>query len=151
MTSLYELTCKSFNKAGVEYLVIGGFAVNFHGYNRSTGDLDFYVNPDKSNITRLKLALDRLGYKTGTELDEAINNGQLIHFSDRMHVIELLFSINLKVPFNELYSRGEASKIGKHSVKFINYEDLIAEKIKSQRPKDLNDVVELKKSRGLFN
>lgn len=44
--NLYEETCKFFTDHDVQFVIVGGFAVNFWGYNRSTGDLDFYINPD---------------------------------------------------------------------------------------------------------
>ena len=45
------------NRHGVEYVVIGGVAVNFHGLTRGTEDLDFFVRPDPDNIERLRRAL----------------------------------------------------------------------------------------------
>ena len=35
--------------AGVEFIIIGGYAVNYHGYNRTTGDLDLWIKPDNDN------------------------------------------------------------------------------------------------------
>ena len=49
------------NSRGVEYLVVGGYAVGFYGYPRSTGDMDVYVNNNVSNINRLAEALKEFG------------------------------------------------------------------------------------------
>ena len=47
----------SLNRHGVEYVVIGGIAVNLHGLARGTEDLDFFVRPDPGNVERLRAAL----------------------------------------------------------------------------------------------
>lgn len=47
----------SLNEAGVDYIVVGGVAVNFHGLIRATEDLDVFVRPDPENIGRLRQAL----------------------------------------------------------------------------------------------
>jgi hypothetical protein len=50
----------SFNQEGVEYVVIGGVAINLHGLVRATEDLDIFVRPDPQNIVRLRTALRRI-------------------------------------------------------------------------------------------
>ena len=40
---------KALNKNGVDFLLVGGFAVNYHGYNRTTGDMDLWIKPDNEN------------------------------------------------------------------------------------------------------
>ncbi len=47
----------SLNKEGVNYVVVGGVALNFHGLIRATEDLDLFVHPDAENIARLRQAL----------------------------------------------------------------------------------------------
>lgn len=47
----------SFEKEGVEYIVVGGVAVNFHGLIRATEDLDIFVRPTAENVARLRTAL----------------------------------------------------------------------------------------------
>ena len=47
----------SMNAAGVEYIVVGGVALNVHGLVRATEDLDVFVRPDPDNIARLRTAL----------------------------------------------------------------------------------------------
>ena len=50
----------AFNAEGVDYVVIGGVAVNLHGLIRATEDLDVFVRPDAENIARLRRALRRV-------------------------------------------------------------------------------------------
>ena len=142
---LYEQTCEVFVKNQVEFIVIGGFAVNYWGYNRSTGDMDFFVNPDTNNINRLFKALDELGFVIDGDAKKAIQNGELIQFSAGHQVIELLFRINLQKAFIELLGNASHSKFGETEIPFISLEELIDEKVKSRREKDLQDVYELKK------
>ena len=47
----------SLNQAGVDYVVVGGVALNLHGLLRATEDLDVFVRPDPENIERLRQAL----------------------------------------------------------------------------------------------
>lgn len=52
--------CKHLNDSGVRYILIGGFAVAFHGFARGTKDIDFLVDPAAENICRVKAALSYL-------------------------------------------------------------------------------------------
>jgi hypothetical protein len=58
--------CKLLNKHDVEYMLIGGMAVGFHGYPRYTADIDLWYNPTVSNFTNILKALDDLGIDTSS-------------------------------------------------------------------------------------
>lgn len=49
------------NQEKVEYLLVGGYAVIFHGYNRTTGDLDIWINPTPDNYNKLVKAFSVFG------------------------------------------------------------------------------------------
>ena len=51
-----------FNDHHVSYLIVGGYALAFHGAPRFTGDLDIYVKPDPQNAGRIVAALDAFGF-----------------------------------------------------------------------------------------
>lgn len=51
-----------FNAHKVEYLIVGGYALAFHGAPRYTGDMDLWVKPDKVNAQRIMAALDEFGF-----------------------------------------------------------------------------------------
>ena len=146
---MYEDTCKIFTENQVEFIVIGGFAVNYWGYNRSTGDMDFFVNPNLKNLERLFKALDKLGFVMDHESKDAIRRGELIHFSEDHQVIELLFKINLEKSFSDLIHNASFSRFGDTKIPFIGLEELIDEKTKSKREKDLQDIYQLKKINNL--
>jgi hypothetical protein len=50
------------NSHGVEYLVVGGHAVAYHGHPRYTGDIDFFVRPSLENAARVESALRAFGF-----------------------------------------------------------------------------------------
>ncbi|MHB1653267.1 MAG: nucleotidyl transferase AbiEii/AbiGii toxin family protein [Desulfitobacteriaceae bacterium] len=52
--------CQALNDHGVKYLLIGGFAVNYYGFDRATSDIDFLVDAERENIQRIKDALSIL-------------------------------------------------------------------------------------------
>ncbi len=61
---LLRRTCELLNKHQVEYILSGGVAVGFHGYPRSTADIDFWYNPTISNFHRIISALKEYGVDT---------------------------------------------------------------------------------------
>ncbi|MBK8514878.1 MAG: hypothetical protein IPL55_00900 [Saprospiraceae bacterium] len=63
---------KAFNDHEVEYILIGGYAVIFHGYDRTTGDMDIWLKPDNENKLKIIVALGEVGYDDES-LDE-LNN-----------------------------------------------------------------------------
>ena len=59
----FEAIVRSFDEAGVRYLVAGGLAVNAHGYMRLTKDVDLVLDLRPDNVKRALHALDGLGYR----------------------------------------------------------------------------------------
>lgn len=51
-----------FNKHYVNYMVVGGYAVNFHGYERTTSDMDIWVKPERENLEKICSALAELNF-----------------------------------------------------------------------------------------
>src|SRR5690349_17111925 len=59
----FEAIVRALNEAGVRYIVVGGLAVNAHGYGRSTHDVDLVIQLSHENIVRAFAALDAIGYR----------------------------------------------------------------------------------------
>lgn len=140
---------KLINKNGVEYLIIGGVAVNIHGFTRATGDLDIWYNPTKENFKKLLKAIRDFGFDT-MELEKPINyetKGFIRIPLDHFYV-ELLSSIDGKMKFEEVYNRAFSFKINATIVKVIGYDELIQNKIMSRRAKDLEDIAQLEKRKS---
>ena len=60
----FEEVLIAFNKQKVEYMIAGGYAVIFHGYGRTTGDLDIWVKPSPENQKKLLLHLKSWNFLT---------------------------------------------------------------------------------------
>lgn len=58
--------CELLNKHDVEYILIGGVAVGFHGFPRSTADIDFWYKPTDDNFVRILKALTDFGVDTSS-------------------------------------------------------------------------------------
>lgn len=131
---------RSLNSKKVEYLVIGGYAVGYHGYPRATVDLDVWVAISPQNAERIVEALREFGFG-----DTALKPSFFLEPKKvtRMGVVPLRIEILTTVSgvsFDECYSRRVVDQIDGVSVTIIRRDDLIANKKASGRPKDLNDL-----------
>src|SRR5207249_4193238 len=79
------------NNRGVEYLVVGGYAVGFYGYPRATGDIDVWIAPHSENVQRLMRALRQFGFPIAEQPPEAfLNGGQFLRLGVPPLRIEIL-------------------------------------------------------------
>lgn len=147
-------------EAGVEYIVIGGVAVGFHGYVRATKDLDVVPAPDRRNLERLVSALRTLD----AELDGA-GDFEVAELPDPLDAETLALGGNWVLQtrlgrFDVMQWIGDAELWGMLSpsavevemeglsVKVAGYEDLVALKRLAARPSDLEDLDRLRQARG---
>jgi len=152
MDNFYLSVIRVFNTNEVEYMVVGGFAVNFHGYNRTTGDLDLWISTHESNLPRLKVALDELGFDLPEDAKLELKSGNMISFSDGQCVVELMTLLNIsrEVSFEEALKKVETRIIEEIEVKVISLEDLKNEKARSKRYKDLDDLSKLEEAEAYY-
>lgn len=145
----YEEFLISINKHGVEYMIFGGFAVNMYGFSRVTEDLDIWINPSNNNLDRLGNAIAAMGFARAEQLSNFIaGKSIMLRIADGDFRIDLLTKLNIKKTFSEAYAHAEAVDVNYGKIFFISYLDLIDEKIRSKRPKDLIDVEQLRKIRN---
>ena len=137
-------------KYQVRMLMVGGGAVNFYGYQRHSADVDFWIDTTPSNLLALRNALNELGYEFD-DFPEDVKNGQQnisIKISPVID-IELITSFNPGRSFDECYEQRYSAMNTVNGETFsydvIAFNDLINSKIKAGRPKDLYDVIELRK------
>ena len=144
-----EYFFKLLNVNEVEYLIIGGVAVNIHGYSRTTGDLDIWYNPIKGNFYKLLKTISDFGYDT-TELEKSTYDAAkgFIRIPLSQFYLELLSVIDGKMKFEEVYKRAYNFTINSTIVKVIGYDDLIQNKIMTRRAKDLEDIAQLEKRKA---
>ena len=139
-------------KHGLRVIMVGGAAVNHHGYKRHSADVDLWVEPSAENFKKLLQVLNDMGYSI-SELPENVLHAEqniTLKISPRQE-IELITRFNPGCSFEEAWSRCEFAEtkgilIARYRV--IGLDDLIESKVRSARPKDLLDVYELKRGKG---
>lgn len=140
-----ELTTKH----RVKMLLVGGGAVNFHGYQRHSADVDFWIETTDVNFKKLLAVFNEMGYQLNDFPEDVKNSVQNISvkFSPLDFDIELITRFSLNKTFDEAYASSEMVEINKNKLAKINIltiSDLIESKIKAGRPKDLLDVQQLR-------
>ena len=128
----------------VRYLVIGGVAVNAHGYVRMTVDTDFWVALDADTARKVREACDRFGFPGFTEAD-FMRPGSIVQMGRPPHRIDILNRI-AGVEFDACYERRVYGTLDGLRLPFISVEDLLANKRAMGRRKDLLDVDEFEQS-----
>jgi predicted nucleotidyltransferase len=140
---------KLLNKHEVEYILIGGVAVNLYGYNRGTGDVDIWIGSSELTKEKLISAIEEFGYDTSQYKE--MNPGEILIFTlgarDQPGHIEIMNRI-AGVKFDEAYQRVETKLIESIPMKVIHFNDLIANKRAAARPRDLDDVENLSNLRN---
>ena len=130
----------------VEYLLVGGYAVGYHGYPRPTGDIDFWISNRPENAERVVSVLREFGFasqKLSASLftqEKSIVRMGVAPF--KLEVITFIDGVN----FDDCYKRQIETNIDGCKVKVIGLDDLLANKNASGRPKDINDILELEKT-----
>ena len=133
------------NKCEVEYVVVGGYSVILHGYSRTTGDLDIWVNKTQDNYRKLVSAFNSFGLATFdmTETNFLSNpNIDVFSFGRPPVSIDILTDVKGLV-FSECFRKATFMEIDNLKVRVIEYRDLITAKKASARPKDLDDLENL--------
>lgn len=129
------------NSRAAEYLLIGGYAVNFYGYSRSTGDLDIWIGSAPENNEAVCLALHEFGFLTATPEMLSTPN-QILRMGVPPLRLEILTSIS-GVDFRECYDRRVDVDVDGLTIPVIRLEDLRINKRAAGRAKDLADLEEL--------
>ena len=128
------------NAKRVEYLIVGSFALAFHGKPRVTGDIDILVRPSGDNASRIMLALDEFGMALqGLSAADFAQPGQIVQLGLPPVRIDLITSIT-GVSWEEADRGSVEGKLGDVPVRYLGLAEFIANKKASGRPKDLGDI-----------
>ena len=140
------------NKHHVAYIMVGGFAVNMHGYIRATKDTDLWLKDELINRKNLRLAFSECGYGDYPSLETIefvpgwtefnIGGGIILDIMTSMKGLETL-------SFDICYKNARIADLDGVKVPFLHINDLIANKKAVGRPKDLFDLIELEKIKKL--
>lgn len=136
---------ESLNSAGVEYVIVGGVAVAWHGYPRFTGDIDFFVRPSADNADAVLAALRAYGFGSlDITREDLTKPNQVVQLGTPPNRIDLITSI-AGVEFEVAWTHRVSGEIDGIAVNLIGREELIRNKESTGRPRDLGDADELRK------
>ena len=139
---------RDLEQKNVKYLLVGGFAMAFHGYVRATSDLDLWIKDDPKNIEKLKLVFSENGV-VGIEKTKSLqfvagftqfkvgNSGFVV---DPMTSMKAFNSFD----FDQCYERAIPGEFNGIHFKVIHMNDLLKEKEATNRPKDQADILHLR-------
>lgn len=128
------------NKNKVEYIVVGAFAMAFHGFPRFSGDIDIYLHPTPENAGRVETTLRDFGFGSlGLKAEDFSQPGQIIQLGQSPLRIDLITSIS-GVSWEEADSGKVAGNYGDVPVHYLGRKQLVANKRASGRKKDLADL-----------
>lgn len=130
------------NQQGVRYLVVGGYALGFHGHPRYTKDLDLWVERTPENADKLALALADFGLPFTADEKQAFMNGGPIRIGRPPNLLDIIGPPD-GVAFDECYQRRETTTFEGLVIHFIGRQDFIQNKRASGRLRDLADVEDL--------
>lgn len=131
---------KLLNSKSVEYLIVGGYAVGYHGYPRPTGDLDIWVSGTYDNAERTLGALQEFGFSCPVELLQ--QNNQLVRMGIPPFRIEILTTID-GVGFADCYAERVEGELDGVKVDMISLPRLKENKKASGRSRDIMDLENL--------
>jgi hypothetical protein len=131
-------------KHGVEFLIIGGYAMGAHHVPRHTGDIDFFVRPSQENAERLWKVLKEFGAPMfDLTVEDLTLPKRFIQFGVAPHRIDFTMSIE-GVSFDEAWRDRIESELSGHKVWVLSRKHLMRNKKLVARPKDIADIAMLK-------
>jgi predicted nucleotidyltransferase len=155
--SSLQKTCSALNKHHVEYLIIGGVAVGFYGYQRISGagfpgrpeiihDIDFWYKPTVENYINLVKALDELEIDTTTLKDIVFDSKKtFLRIPFDTFKTEFLPQISGLTSFSECKKSSTKIELDGNEILIISLNDLLKNKEAVDREIDRHDIEELKK------
>ena len=159
----YELLLRAFAEHHIRYLIVGGVAVNLHGYPRFTNDLDILLTLDQENLKKMAALMDRMGYQQRLpisiqELSDETKARKLIQEKGLtaysfIHAKQPQFNVDVlvaeSIDFEKFSVHTMHAELWGIDVPVVSIDDLIAMKKNSDREKDVQDVVALLELKGL--
>jgi predicted nucleotidyltransferase len=159
---LYEEILREFQKQKVKYVLVGGLAVNLHGFMRSTADMDILVEMSDENLKKVVSILKKNGFRVKQPVDpmriadaktrqDWIRNKHMKAFNfykeDELKEVDII--IESPVSFEEAKDGLNKVKIGRLTANVISIDNLIKMKQGTQRDIDALDIKKLRKIKKL--
>ncbi len=132
---------------GVEFVIVGAYALAFHGAPRFTGDLDVLIRPTLENAARLLVALEAFGFSVKELTPEAVaDRRRMLQMGVPPVQIHVMSAIS-GVGWEEAWADRVEGPLGRHTVPFLGRESFLRNKRAAARPKDLADIDALQPGR----
>ena len=129
----------------VKFLIVGGYAVNYYGYPRYTGDIDIWLRLDEANVELAVRAVEDFGFAAlGLQPEDLNRPYQVLQLGYEPARIDILTTVD-GVDFESCYAAATRVEIDEYDVPFISLADLLRAKRATGRAKDLADVEGLEK------
>ena len=146
----------NFERNQVQYLLIGGFAMAFHGHVRATNDIDLWIKNTPENMGRLRQALLDTGINEARALRDTT---QLVGRFTMFNLLESDFKVDLlhnlkgfkEVDFDKCFEQAKISDYHGIKIPVLRAEDLLFEKKQTAREKDSGDISFLERLLSRFN
>ena len=133
------------NKRQVKYVLVGGWAVIFEGYSRTTGDIDLLVEIEEENAKKIIECIKEFwGSSTGISKEDFLQSDNIIMMGRVPFRIDILTSIS-GVSFEEAYQSSKIYNDDGITIRCIHINELITNKKATGRLKDLADAEMLEK------
>lgn len=131
------------NANSVQYLLIGGYAVAFHGYPRATGDMDVWIAVDSDNASRIVKSIREFGFDVpNLTADLFLKRDNITRMGNEPMQIEVFTTIP-GVIFQDCYKSAVIWDYESLKIPVISLSDLKKNKLASARAKDLGDIENL--------
>jgi hypothetical protein len=138
-----------FADGGVEFVIVGAYALAFHGAPRASGDIDVFVRPSPENAVRVFAALQKFGAPLashGISTEDFSRPGAVYQMGLPPRRIDVLTEIS-GVSFDEAWASRASAEVDGRTVHLIGREAFLKNKAAAGRPKDLADAARLKKTK----
>ena len=136
---------KLLKESNVQYLIVGGYAVAYHGYPRMTMDIDIWIKMSGNNSKNIVKAIRKFGFKSDElkkEIFETPNS--IVRMGVKPQLIEIITTIS-GVEFDDCYERRIIDTIEGIEISIISLSDLRKNKISANRPEDIADLSYMEK------
>ncbi len=132
------------NKNSVKYLVVGGYALAFHGYPRYTKDIDFWVWVNRANAKNIIKTLEDFGFSSlDLNEDDFLSPGYVVQLGQPPARIDLLTSVT-GLEFEACYESREHIEVQGSVIELIDLDSFKKNKKAVGRHQDLADLENLK-------
>ena len=159
----YERVFFELEQRNIRYLVIGGIAVNLHGFSRATGDLDIMLSLNRENLEkfidtinalefkpRAHVKIEELGDPVKVEMWKRERNMKVFSVYNPLNVMEQIdIMIENYIDFDRAYNKREMVMARSIKIPIISIDDLITLKLKAGRERDKIDIKALRKIKEL--